>query len=188
MLAAGGDIAWYACRVGKWLLLIFVVLPIAEIWLLIAIGHQVGFWATVGFVVGVGIVGSMLAKAEGARVLRQFARAQEERRVPEEGLLSAVLIVVAGILLVIPGVISDFLGLVLLFPWTRRLVARAMRGWLEKRIGQGVIQVHTVGADDFYDRPIRPEEQREEDVIDVDAEATRRAPPELPPKGPDGHD
>ncbi len=182
LVAAGCDIAWYVSAVGKWLLLLFVILPIAEIWLLIAIGRQVGFWPTVAFVVGVGIVGSMLAKAEGARVLREFSRAREQGRVPEEGLLSALLILVAGFLLIVPGVISDVLGLVLLFPPTRRLVARSARRWFETRVGHGVIQVHHVGGfDPSFDPMDRPIED-EEDVIDVEAEeAARRDPPVLPP-------
>jgi UPF0716 protein FxsA len=167
--------------VGKWLLLIFVILPIAEIWLLVAIGRQVGFWPMVGFVIGVGIVGSMLAKAEGARVLRDLARAREQGRVPEEGLLSAVLILVAGILLIIPGVITDVLGLMLLFPPTRRLVAGAARRWFEARVAQGVIHVHHAGGVDPMDAPI----EGEDDVIDVEAEeAVRRDPPALPPREP----
>ena len=129
-------------------------------------------------------MGSMLAKAEGARVVREIGKAQQEGRVPEEGLLAAALIMVAGVLLVIPGVITDVMGLVLLFPPTRRLVAGAARRWFEARVAQGGIQIHHVGRVDIdpMDRPI------DEEVIDVEAEVERREPPKLPPKEPGGRD
>jgi UPF0716 protein FxsA len=168
-------------RVGKWLALIFVVLPIAEIWILLVIGRQIGFLPTIAFLVGVGIVGSWLAKAEGARVLREIGRARQEGKVPEEGLLSAALILVAGLLLVIPGVITDLVGVVLLFPPTRRLVARAARRWFEARVARSgfQVQVGNFSGDEIMDRPI----DQDEDVIDVEPEETRREPPALP-KGP----
>src|SRR5262245_53505134 len=115
-----------------WLLIL--AFPIVEIWLLIQIGGRIGFWPTVAFVVGVGIVGGMLARAEGARVVRAMQTALREGRAPEEGLIGGFLVLVGGVLLVLPGVLSDVAGLLLLFPPTRKLAGVFVARWVSSRI------------------------------------------------------
>ncbi|WP_309894689.1 FxsA family protein [Archangium sp.] len=164
----------------KYLLLAFTVLPFIELYLLLAIGREVGFWPTVGTVLLTGLIGAYLAKKEGLRVLRRWQESLAQGRMPEEGLLGGVLVLVGGVLLVSPGVITDVLGLVLLFPPTRRVVAAVVRRRLEKRVAAGTLRVTTMnmggmggpfGArpQDDGARPSRPRiERRPGDEVDAE--------------------
>lgn len=123
----------YAPVVG-YLFLLFAILPIVEIWLLLLIGGAIGFWPTVGLTIATAIVGGYLTKREGLRVLEQWRRAMGELRMPEDGLVSGVLVLVGGVLLATPGVLSDVFGLFLLFPPTRKLVAPFVSRWAMAKI------------------------------------------------------
>jgi UPF0716 protein FxsA len=105
---------------------LFLVVPFVELWLLLRVGSALGFWPTMGFVVGTAVLGAWLAKREGLRVLHEWQRAMAELRVPEEGITSGLLVLVGATLLITPGVLTDVVGIALLFPPTRKLVARAI--------------------------------------------------------------
>jgi len=117
---------------GK-LLLLFTVVPVVELYLLISIGQNVGALPTIGLVLGTGLLGAWLAKREGTRVLRSWQESMARGEMPKEGVISSVLVLVGGVLLVTPGVVTDVTGLFLLLPWTRRWVANALRKRLESR-------------------------------------------------------
>jgi UPF0716 protein FxsA len=124
---------------GK-LLLLFTVVPVVELYLLITLGQHMGAEATIALVLGTGFLGAWLAKREGARVLRSWQGSMAKGEIPKEGVVSSVLVLLGGVLLVTPGVITDVTGLVLLVPWTRRLVANAVRKRLEQRLAvQGLV-------------------------------------------------
>lgn len=127
----------------KYLLLAFTIIPLVELYLLLAIGREIGFWPTVGIVLATGLVGAFLAKKEGLRVLRRWQQSLARGQMPEEGLVGGVLVLVGGVLLVSPGVLTDVAGLFLLFPPTRRLVAAQVRRRLERGIAEGRWQVTT---------------------------------------------
>ncbi|HEX5748278.1 MAG TPA: FxsA family protein [Archangium sp.] len=133
----------------KYLLLAFTVVPFIELYLLLAIGREVGFWPTVGGVLLTGVVGAWLAKKEGLRVLRRWQESLAQGRMPEEGLVGGVLVLVGGVLLVSPGVLTDVVGLFLLFPPTRRLVAAVVRRRLERRMAEGTLRVTTFQSESF---------------------------------------
>ena len=98
----------------------------SNLWLLVQIGRAIGFWTALALVLATGLAGAWLAKAEGLRVVREWQHALAERRVPDEGVLSGVLVLAGGLLLVTPGVITDAMGLLLLFPPTRRIAAAGL--------------------------------------------------------------
>ena len=152
---------------GK-LFLLFTVVPLADLWLLLRIGGAIGFWQTVALVVLTGVAGAGLARAEGTRVLRAWQAALSAGRPPEEGVLSGVLLLAGAALLVAPGVITDVIGLALLFPPTRRLATAGVRRWLERQARTGRVRVFTVGG-------ARPgsDSTSPDDEIDV----TPRGPP-----------
>jgi UPF0716 protein FxsA len=126
--------------VGK-LFVLFTALPLVDLWLLLQIGQVLGFWSTVALVVLTGMAGAWLARTEGFRVVREWQRAIAEGRLPAEGVLSGALVLAGGLLLVTPGVLTDVLGLALLFPPSRRLVAAALRRWLARQVQAGRIRV-----------------------------------------------
>lgn len=126
---------------GK-LLLLFTVIPVVELYLLITIGQNVGAGPTIALVLGTGFLGAWLARREGSRVLRSWQGSLARGELPKEGVISSVLVLVGGVLLVTPGVVTDVMGLLLLVPWTRRLVAGVIRKRLEERLA-----VQDVAAD-----------------------------------------
>ena len=168
---------------GKILFLLFTVVPLVEIYLLVGIGSRVGVWPTLAGVFLTGAVGAALAKREGLRVLVETQRALAEGRVPAEGVLGAVLVLAGGLLLIAPGVLTDVVGLLLLVPPTRRLIARGLGRWLERKVRDGTIHVG-VG---FPGAPRGPApgpkpRLRREDVSDAEVVE----PPAPPPAGGGG--
>jgi UPF0716 protein FxsA len=131
-----------------WLLVLFIGVPAAELWLLWQVGGEVGFWPTIGLLVLSGILGSALARHEGARVLRRVQAELAEGRVPEEGILSGLLVLVGGVLLVTPGLITDAVGLLLLLPPTRALAVLLLRRFIARQIRAGRITVIRPPGDD----------------------------------------
>lgn len=132
-------------RVGRLLLVLFTVVPLVELYLLIWLGGVMGLWPTVAIVLLTGVVGATLAKLEGLRVLGQWQSALAEGRVPEAGVLDGLLVLVGGIFLVTPGVLTDVVGLTLLVPPTRRAVAGYLRRRVEAGIRKGSVHVHVSG-------------------------------------------
>jgi UPF0716 protein FxsA len=133
------------CVGMPFLFLAFVLIPFAELYLLIQIGEVIGAWYTLLMVLVVGFVGAALAKREGLRVLRAWRDAMQQGRLPEEGVLGGLLVFAGGLFLVTPGVLTDVIGLVLLLPYTRKVAAKLLRGYLEQKLAQGTIRVHSYG-------------------------------------------
>jgi UPF0716 family protein affecting phage T7 exclusion len=107
--------------------ILFVLLPLTELYVLIAVGKQIGFWSLLGVLAFSAFVGISFAQREGLRVWSELQQDLLAGREPRHGALEGVLVLLGGVLLVIPGLISDVVGLLLLVPWTRHVVARALR-------------------------------------------------------------
>jgi len=112
------------------LFLAFTIIPVSEIYVLIAIGGQIGILPSIGLVILTGIVGASLARSQGLQTLGRIRDSFQQGVVPGEELLNALLIAVAGIVLLTPGFLTDAAGLFLLIPATRTLC----REWLKRRI------------------------------------------------------
>ncbi|MEA5118354.1 MAG: FxsA family protein, partial [Propionicimonas sp.] len=105
---------------------LFVVIPIIEVWLLISVGHWVGLWPTVAVLLVSAGLGAWLMSREGSRAWHALVEAMKGGRLPTGRLADAALILVGGILLMLPGLVTDLLGLLFLLPATRPLVRRAV--------------------------------------------------------------
>lgn len=174
---------------GK-LFLLFTVVPFVELYLLLAIGRVFGVVPTIVLVLVTGLIGAWLARSEGLRVVRRWQAALSEGRVPEEGVLGGLLVLVGGVLLVTPGVLTDVMGFLLLIPSTRIVVADIVRRRLEKRMREGDVRVwtHRPGGSPF-DSPDAgaPRSAGRPDVIDVEGEdVTDRGEGEARPSLRDG--
>ena len=112
------------------LFLAFTIIPVSEIYILIAIGGQIGILPSIGLVILTGIVGASLARSQGLQTLGRIRDSFQQGVVPGEELLNALLIAIAGIVLLTPGFLTDAAGLFLLIPATRTLC----REWLKRRI------------------------------------------------------
>jgi len=144
------------------LLLLFSVVPLVELALLVWIGRHTSWWFTLGLVVFTGVVGAWLARHEGLRCLRRFQQDLAEGKLPADPLLDGLMILLAGALLVTPGVLTDALGFALLIPPCRRLV----RARLKRRIGARVF----VSAPPGCETSQGPPRDRIIDVKVIDAE------------------
>jgi len=175
--------------VGR-LLLLFILVPLCDALLLAKIGVLIGWMTPLALVVVTGVVGAWLFRLEGGRAWEQWQGALAEGRLPEQGVLGGVLLLLGGALLVTPGVITDVVGLLLLLPPSRALAVRALRPWLQARIAVGARTAADTGAtsrrpmsatDDarVIGRrvPIAAGRQRAPQVIDADFEVTEHDAP-----------
>ena len=106
------------------LLLLFTIIPLVELFLLVKLGTVVGVGPTVALVIFTGILGAWLARQQGLGVLRRLSEDLAKGRLPAEALIDGLLIVVAGAVLLTPGLLTDALGFLLLVPRTRAAVRR----------------------------------------------------------------
>lgn len=117
-----------------YLFLLFIVLPVVEILILVKIGIVTSIWVPIAIVVVTGVVGTALARREGWKVL---ARIQEDARtgqMPADALIDGFLVLVAGMLFLLPGILTDVVAIVLLFPPSRQLVKRAAAAWFKRNM------------------------------------------------------
>ncbi|MCH1414229.1 MAG: FxsA family protein [Glaciecola sp.] len=110
---------------GK-LFILFVVMPIAEIAVLINIGEIIGGWNTVLLVILSAMLGAFLVKREGIATLAQAQFKMQKGELPAKELGSGLLLLVAGVLLVTPGFITDIFGLLLTLPFTRNRIGEVL--------------------------------------------------------------
>ncbi|MCY4442050.1 MAG: FxsA family protein, partial [Deltaproteobacteria bacterium] len=89
------------------LLLLFTVVPLVELYLLIEVGSVIGGLNTILLVLGTGALGAFLARLEGLRTLGQIQRNLNQGIVPAEEMVDGVIILVAGLLLITPGILTD---------------------------------------------------------------------------------
>jgi UPF0716 protein FxsA len=104
------------------LVLLFIVVPIAELFVLIQVGNAIGIWLTIALLIADSILGAMLMRSQGRAAWRRFNDTARAGRVPAREVLDGVLVIFGGALLLTPGFLTDILGLVLLIPPTRALV------------------------------------------------------------------
>jgi UPF0716 protein FxsA len=116
-------------------LLILFIVPLLELYILIKIGGYLGAFQTVALVVLTALFGIVITRIEGLRKLQQIKQSLSQGIVPAEEMVDGVLIVVAGILLIIPGVLTDLFALVLLIPYTRTIFKR----WLRRRFDRMLV-------------------------------------------------
>jgi UPF0716 protein FxsA len=123
------------------LTLLFILLPAVEFGLLIEIGSRIGTIETLVLVLGTGLVGAYLARLEGFRILSQVRQELEAGRVPGERLFDGLLVLVAAIALITPGLLTDVAGLLLLLPPTRYPVKALVRRKLSHAAGRKRIEI-----------------------------------------------
>jgi UPF0716 protein FxsA len=145
----------------RFLFLLFVILPVLEMWLLIEVGGLIGSLPTIGMVLLTAVVGAALLKQQGVETLTRAQQRLSSGQVPATEILEGLLLAVGGALLLTPGFVTDAIGFVCLIGPLRRVVVGEM-------LKRGVMQVaaaNTQGASYGFG--------------DVDP---RDTPPESPPR------
>ena len=112
------------------LFLAFTIIPIIEIYLLIEIGSMFGALTAITLVILTGFLGAFLARMQGLQTLYRIQESLRKGRMPSGELLDALLIVIAGLLLLTPGFLTDSAGFLLLIPATRN----SIKYWLRRQI------------------------------------------------------
>ena len=116
------------------LLLLFVLTPLVELAILVYLGTVIGALYTVLIVVATGILGAVMARHQGLATLSRIRSSIERGIIPSNELFDAALILVAGLLLLTPGIITDIVGFAVLVPQTRRIIGRWLRSLIQRRI------------------------------------------------------
>ena len=127
------------------LLLLFIVVPIAELALIIQVGEQIGVWWTIALLIADSILGAMLMRSQGRIAWRRFNEALQAGRPPAREVLDGVLVIFGGALLLTPGFLSDILGLALLIPPTRAVVRAVLVRRFADRMIASATRVRTPG-------------------------------------------
>jgi UPF0716 protein FxsA len=115
------------------LVILFIVVPIAELAILIQVGQLIGVWWTILLLVAGAVLGSTLLRAQGRAAWRRFNDTLSGGRIPHREVIDGVLIIFGGALLLTPGFLTDAFGLLFLIPPTRALMRRLLlrRGTLK---------------------------------------------------------
>jgi UPF0716 protein FxsA len=147
------------------LILLFIVVPIAELYVIIQVGQEIGVLWTIALLIADSVLGSMLMRSQGRAAWRRFNAAIAEGRVPAREVLDGVLVIFGGALLLTPGFITDVFGLIFLLPPTRAIVRRLLT---RSALGRFRFVVAAPGsAARFRRRPADPDP-------DYDVEGTAR--------------
>ena len=124
------------------LFLAFTLIPVIEIYLFIKIGGSIGALNTVILVILTAFAGAYLARMQGLQTMFKVQASLQQGIIPREELIDALLILVAGIVLLTPGFMTDAIGLLLLYPSTRYHVKRYLRHKFDRWVQNQNINVH----------------------------------------------
>ena len=116
------------------LLILFIAVPVVELVLLIEIGQRVGTLATIGLIIGTGVVGASLARQQGISTLARLRNDLNAGQLPAEPIFDGVLILLAAVVLITPGVLTDLVGFLCLVPAYRRQLKRFLKRRFERAV------------------------------------------------------
>jgi UPF0716 protein FxsA len=163
------------------LLLLFICVPLLEIWVIVQVGAVLGAAWTIVLLLADSLLGAWLVKVEGRRAWSQFRSALSDGRWPGDEVAQGALIIVGGTLLLTPGFVTDAVGFLLLLPPTRAVVARILRARM---------RVAVIGGPTGAARGRRATSRRGDDPgasgLDIEVVEIEREP--LPPDGDDEDD
>ncbi|MCW4440107.1 FxsA family protein [Vibrio splendidus] len=108
------------------LLLLFIFVPIIEIGLFIQVGGFLGLWPTIALVLITAFVGASLVRSQGIQTLMSVQGRLQQGEMPAQQILEGVMLAVAGVLLLTPGFMTDALGMLVLLPAPRAMIAKKM--------------------------------------------------------------
>jgi UPF0716 protein FxsA len=108
------------------LFLLFIIVPIVEIWVIIQVGQAIGALPTIGLLIADSIIGAWLMRSQGRIVWRRFNEALAAGRVPAREVLDGALVIIGGAFQLAPGFVTDVLGLFLVLPPTRAIARRSL--------------------------------------------------------------
>lgn len=121
--------------------LLIILVPAAEIGILLWSGKTIGVLPTVFMILLTGVLGTYLAKSQGLKVIRQAQQQMAYGQMPGEAILDGICVLSGGIFLLTPGFVTDLAGLLLLIPLTRKFVKRWLAAFIRKWMNKGTIRI-----------------------------------------------
>jgi UPF0716 protein FxsA len=122
------------------LVLLFIVVPIAELYVIIQVGQAIGALPTIAILIADSLIGSMLLRSQGRLAWRRFNEATSAGRVPAREVLDGALVIFGGAFLITPGFLTDVIGVFLLLPPTRAVARRMLVGVFSRRFVVGALR------------------------------------------------
>lgn len=125
----------------KYFLMFIIAMPVVEIIVFLLSGNLIGFWPTLFLIVATGLIGAYLAKRQG---METWKKAQEQIRygmMPGNEIIDGICIFIGAALLLSPGLISDIMGLILVFPLTRNLLKPIVIRFIMNRMNKGKVTI-----------------------------------------------
>lgn len=169
---------------------LLVVMPLAELWAIIAVSDVIGGWQTIAVLLIDSLIGAWLLKGQGRGVLSKVDERLRAGDLPTDELVDGVLVLVAGALMLTPGFITDAIGFFLLLPPTRAPVRMALKRRFTARMGKGFQFVSmgqpggggfgvgtTFGGSTGRTRSARPSSPRSDRVWDAEVLDEDELPP-----------
>ncbi len=119
------------------LLILFVIIPVTELYILIEVGKRIGSLTTISIIIFTGILGAYLVKNQGFMILKKIQNDLNDGIMPGDSLIQGVIILAGGILLLTPGFVTDTVGFIFLIPASRNVIKKYLLKWLKGKIEKG---------------------------------------------------
>ena len=153
------------------LLMIFILVPLIELYFLLEISQFIGVFTTVMIIVFTGAAGVSIAKRQGYQVVNNIRSTLNAGKMPTDDLISALLILIGGVTLLTPGFLTDITGFLLILPGSRDLIAALVKKYFVKYVKENKVEVNY--GNQFRQRYYNnntEQDDYEDDFIDVEAE------------------
>lgn len=125
----------------RYILLLLIIVPAAEIGVLLLSGNTIGLWPTLAIIIFTGVLGAYLAKKQGLETIRKVQEQLRYGQMPGEAILDGACILVGGTLLLTPGFITDAIGFSLLAPPARKFYKRILLIWFRKWMDKNTVTI-----------------------------------------------
>lgn len=119
------------------MVILMIVVPALEIWGIVKTSQWIGGWSTLLLILSTGFIGAFLAKKEGLKTLHLAQKQYAQGQIPGQAILDGICIFAGGLLLMTPGFFTDFLGFILVLPWTRMFFKLLLMKWIRDQIERG---------------------------------------------------
>lgn len=155
-------------------LLLFILVPLIELYFLLEISQFIGVFTTVLIIIFTGAAGVSIAKRQGYQVVSNIRSTLNSGKMPTDDLISALLILIGGVTLLTPGFLTDITGFLLILPGSRDLIASVVKKYFLKYVKENKVEVHY--GNQFNQRKDNSKYQSnsdqnyKDDFIDVEAE------------------
>ncbi len=123
----------------KWIAVLIVVVPMVEFWGYVEVGERLGVGKTIFLTLATSVIGALMMQFEGRKVLADAKAQMNGRQIPGKMMIEGMCVFGGGILLLIPGFVTDIIGFTMVFPLTRPLYRLLLTKWIGKKIKDGSI-------------------------------------------------